>query len=292
LNVFQLFRVVIIGSTIPLLLYLVYIGIKSIRHSPKQNIAYFFTLSMGTYALSMIIYLLKPFLSSDQYLLAEFSMGGGLVLLLVGIVFYIEYLHNLYKFTPFFSKLFYYASAAGFISLLFNPWKIVYSPNLQVFTQKISDILLISIFVQIFCVLILFTRAFSQIKRRIKISENKEEIASISRKIDYIYLSYFVAAILIIFGLILQGTELDSLGIIVMLVPQALIFFKSGNFYLYLLAQRVGESTEDLHRNFITLMEQRNDKSVSPLALEAATKTLITFIEKADDLLQRKENYK
>jgi len=101
-----------------------------------------------------------------------------------------------------------------------------------------------------------------------------------------------VAAILIIFGLILQGTELDSLGIIVMLVPQALIFFKSGNFYLYLLAQRVGESTEDLHRNFITLMEQRNDKSVSPLALEAATKTLITFIEKADDLLQRKENYK
>lgn len=279
---FVIVRLFISVITIPLLIYLILKGVFSYKDFFKNRLSLYFTLSLGCLAFSFIFYCIPPFLARDQVLLAEIAFGVNFFLVMLTLVFYIEYFHTLYRVVPFFSKLFYYAAGAGFFSLLFDPWKITYLENLG-FNQSISDLLLGSILIQTLCMVVIVFRAMQSMKasfdykmQATSISSDRiNDVKSKKRRIDLISLGFVFGAFFGILGLIFPTSYLDILSTLIVFVPQAYIFSRDREMIIYLLAQKIRARTEDLQKSMKIL---QNQSEVSNVILRTEVLALQTHI--------------
>ena len=85
LKFFTLF--VIPMLSIPIFLYLMYIGIKNYQRELKNRVSVYFTLANFLFAFAMILYAIRSLASEGQIILAEISLGGSLVLIMVAFIF-------------------------------------------------------------------------------------------------------------------------------------------------------------------------------------------------------------
>ncbi|OLS26678.1 MAG: hypothetical protein HeimC3_07800 [Candidatus Heimdallarchaeota archaeon LC_3] len=106
MDIFQIIRIISPLTFIIAVLFLVKKNISSRKQYSGKELWLYLTIALGLLALSMAAYSITPFVAKDQYLLAELSLGGTLILIMIGMVFYVEYWHTLYKKIPWISKLF------------------------------------------------------------------------------------------------------------------------------------------------------------------------------------------
>ena len=226
---------------------------------------------------------------------------------MITLVFYVEYLHILLNRIPIFSKGFYYASGAGFISIIFHPWTIEYISNVG-FYPLISNLLLLSLLVQMSCMFFIIYLTFHQnkirIEKEIAVIENSIKIklesvgnlSQIERIPEYknrvktfrlITVSILIGGLLGVIGLLPTTRELSlpMIGFLFAFIPQAYILSEETELYFYLLTNKIRATTIDLERIFFLL--QQSDMSVEGLELEL--KSLVEFIKKADLELSAKK---
>jgi hypothetical protein len=289
---------------VPVSLYLMYNGIVNYKKSKSKSTLYY-VISFGLLALAMILFTPTALLREGQTFFAELTLGGSFILMMILPVAYIEYFHGIYMKVPYFSKLFYFAVGGGFVTLLFQPWEIRYINTFYGFSQRLSDILIICMFIQLMCIFIIMVQTFRVIKAKLdtelvdetqKPEEDLDDQKSVPHSMDYkkliqgkkrilnyIALSYLVGMCLIGLGLLIPGSYWDSVGIVVVVGPQAYFFSRDNEILVYLSTQKIREGTIKLKKDLNKLHQQ---SITLPKNVEVEIQSMVDFIEKADLLIR------
>ncbi|OLS26679.1 MAG: hypothetical protein HeimC3_07810 [Candidatus Heimdallarchaeota archaeon LC_3] len=311
MNLIMLLRFFVPLLTMLVILYVVIKFTFAQKHKSSKELSLNFTIGLGLIALGSGIFSITPLLENGQVLLAELSLGGSLILMMLGMVFYVEYWHALYKKIPWISKLFYFSVGGGFILLLNNPWEIFYSENYG-YTQNLSEIFIAVLILQFVCgvvIIILSLRSIKmridskiikfeniiqnelqkedQIIQKIALTDVKINLEMKNRRIDLIAFSFIFGIFLIGIGFLPNIILIDFIGILIAYGPQAYILSKDSELILYLLSQRPLEETKNLQNNVNLLPQQFNGSSEIP---QSEIQALINFIEKADAIFYEKDH--
>ncbi|MFX0114772.1 MAG: hypothetical protein ACFFB3_09500 [Candidatus Hodarchaeota archaeon] len=217
------------------------------------------------------LYTIRFFLIKGQDLLAQISLGGSMLLLMVGVIVFAEYLHQLHGKIPWTSTAFYFAAGGSFIALLFQPWKIAYDEEIG-YHQSISNVLAVLMVAQIIFLGVISWKTFQSIKEQVQeeIESQGMNISSTGRREELITKKMFLNRIIYcyIIGLILVGLGslpgvifLDYLGAIVAFVPQAYILTKDKEILLFLSTKRIKEGLRHLEKQISTVAQQYEDKA-------------------------------
>lgn len=255
---------------------------------------------------SYILYLNTILLKEGEEFLAELSFGSSLICAVFGMFFYVEFWNSLYRKNSWLSKLFYLFSGACFILLISHPWQIVYIENYG-YSQPISEIFLLTFFLEGLFGIVIFSQCIYNIKTRIEqgtesintilvdnLTSDKEKNVLLERKIDlqeknihltYIIIFSFLGFILLVIGLLPGTYILDSIGVFIALFPQVYYFSKDKEIFLFLFSQRVQEDFKNLQKN-ISLLHQSSYVSSDIQPVEIAS--LVDFIEKSDIIFNEK----
>ena len=95
-----------------------------------------FFIGMFFFSLSFFVYLITPLLHKGEVILAEFSLGGSLIFLTIGLLFYFEFWNSIYKKNSWLVKIFYLCAGANFILLISHPWQIIYIENYELINSR------------------------------------------------------------------------------------------------------------------------------------------------------------
>ncbi|OLS26676.1 MAG: hypothetical protein HeimC3_07780 [Candidatus Heimdallarchaeota archaeon LC_3] len=288
------------------ILFLLNINLSTFKKSSRKKTWFNFFIALGLFAVSMAVFSIAPFITKGQDMLAELSLGGGLILVMIGMIFYAEYWHTIYKKIPWFSKLFYFVAGAGLVLLLYHPWEIYYNENYG-YTQKLSEIFLGILIIQFICGIMIVTQSLRGIKMRLdskilifedfiqnqfdpnqersELIEGKNSLIKKKKRFDFIIISYFLGLIFVILGIMFPDTIiLDSIGVLIAFGPHAVILSKDEELIFYLLSQKVQEEEETLQKKVTLLHQQFNGSSEVP---QTEIQALINFIEKADSIFYK-----
>jgi hypothetical protein len=307
LNWYPVINFIISFIGIPFFLYLAYTGVLSYKRSRNKNMLYFIS-SFTLFALMMFLYSFTPFLAKGQDFFAEITLGGSFILSMLILPIYIEYFHGIYKNIQYISTIFYFAVGGGFVMLFFQPWEIQYANDLHGYSQTISDLLLICMFIQFACVFFTMIQAYRVIKTKVNdefmnvdqilkestdnpellllVENRKDNLHRKNRVLNYIIFSYFLGICVICIGLLFPLSYIDSLGILIIAVPQAYFFSRDKEILVYLSAQKLQEDTKGLQTKFSKLHQQSNE---FPHVIGVEVQSLIDFIEKADLILPHRK---
>ena len=300
----------LISPIIILLIIFYYFWNNISIHKNIQTLNYwfYFIVALVFFLLGFFVYIITPVLKKGDEILAEVSLGGSLVFLILGFFFYIEFWNSLYKKNSWLSKIFYLLAGATFILLIFHPWRIVYIENYG-YTQSISEILLLTLFLEGLTGVIIFSQCIYKIKTRIKqsiesinsILENSiidEQSELLNRKknlleknihLDIIIISLFLGTIVGMVGLLPKTFIMDSIGAFILFFPQVFYFSKDEELLLFLFSQRVQEDVKNLQKN-IYLLHQSSFNITESQADEI--ESLMKFIEKADTIFYDNPKFK
>ncbi len=280
----------------------------------------YYGIGLGITAFSMLLYGITPFLTEGQDILAEICLGGSLLLLQVGGIFYVQYWHTISREVSLISNLFFLVSGAGIVIIIggYNPWEIYYMPEFG-YHQDLS--LLYSAIVGlvlIFAILIMFVilnRVRTAIKleiefiqhsqqvlqnslenqtqqilgRQTRLLNNKSRFESNLRNLTVINFFWLIGCILVFLGVVLPGKlsfNADSIGVLFFFLPQAYYLTRNKDLLHLLQVQKVKVRAKKFHESFSKLEEQI-PRDISSKNVEA----LVKFIEKADALLYFQEKY-
>ena len=303
MNWFLLSKFLISFAGIPVSLYLTYTGLINYKRS-KTKYTLYYIIAFALLAFALVVYTPTALLTKDQDLIAEFTLGGSFILMMIVLPIYIEYFHGIYKRVPYISQIFYYAVGGGFVTLFFQPWEIQYKSDFYGYCQCLSDITVFCLFTQFTCIFIIMFQTFRVIKTKVDIdfvnatqifkenSDNQEIVLSLKdrknnlkgkkRVLNYILLSYLIGICLIGIGFLISGSYWDSVGILVIVGPQAYFFSRDNDILVYLSAQKVREETMKLKKELNTLHWR---STTIPKNVEVEIESMVDFIEKADLIL-------
>ena len=265
-----------------------------------------FFIGMFFFSLSFFVYLITPLLQKGEEDLAEFSLGGSLIFLTIGLLFYFEFWNAIYKKNSWIVKIFYLCAGANFILLISHPWEINYIENYG-YTQQISEIFYLFLFIEGLSGIIIFSQCIYNIKIRIKLGlesinsllkdnlifdkekiellERKENLISKNKHLDFIIITTFFGFIIAMIGLFPETFILDTLGAFIVFFPQVYFFSKDEELLLFLFSQRVQEDVKNLQKN-ISFLQQSSYHSLETQNVDVTK--LMEFIEKADTILFKK----
>lgn len=270
----------------------------------------YFIIALAITVIGMLLYSMAPFLKEEQKFLAEISLGGSLVLYMIALIFCFQFWQILYHEVPWISKTFYLATGAGFISLLNDPWEIYIVENLG-FHQTVSFQLIVLIIIQGGCTFIItfqtiyiirekidqefvLTEKFrqgyvrSESKRKISVTR-KQNLLAKKKHLNLIIYSWLIGLFLTTIGFALPGPygfNLDTIGALIIIVPQAYILIRDKELLLSLRVQKTRDKAIKLQESFSKLQQQ-----LSHQILKTEVQALVKFIEKADSLLYFQEEH-
>ncbi|MHA1991532.1 MAG: hypothetical protein ACW981_20510 [Candidatus Hodarchaeales archaeon] len=306
MDIFQLIRFVTPFIAIFVMLYIVKQNLSNQRDNTEKEMLLYLTLGLGLFIIGLASYSITPFLTESQVLLAEFALGGSLIFIELGLIFYIEYWHSLYKRIPWISMIFYYATGAMFLLLLSNPWEINYVDDYG-YSQNISDTFLVVVGIQFICLIIVIFQSIRNIKESLDnkitiietiskeksdiqdtnlISRRKHELARKKNSLDLILISFLIGASIAALGLLPGVVLLESIGALIAFLPQAYILSKDHELLIYLLTQRVKEEKISKIKEKSIMPLESIDSSQIPIT---EIQSLVSFIEKADQIFFEKK---
>ena len=294
-------------------LILSYVCLQSIliyRRNPKDKFLIYFIIGLTIATISVFLYSMTPFIKEEQKILAEISLGGSIVLYMIALIFCVQFWQILYREVPWISKTFYFATGAGLVSLLNDPWEIYIIENLG-FHQTVSLQLTVLIIIQGGCTFIITFQTVHTIREKIdqefvltkKLrqghvrSESKRK-SSVTRKrnlqarkkrLNLIIYSWLIGLFLVTIGFALPGPygfNLDTIGGLIIILPQAYLIARDKELLVSLRVQKTRDKAIKLQESFSKLQQQ-----LSHQILETEVQALVKFIEKADSLLYFQEEY-
>ncbi len=106
MELYQLSRFIFSFLAGVILSYVSLNGILLYRRNPKDNFLVYFVIATVFMALNMFLYSLTPFLDVGHELLAEISLGGSLVVIMIAIPFYFQYVYSIYQEVSWISKIY------------------------------------------------------------------------------------------------------------------------------------------------------------------------------------------
>jgi len=252
------------------------------------------------------LYLFYPLLKKGEEFMAELSLGGSIVFFVFGIFFYMEFWNSLYKKNSLISKFFYLSAGAGFILLISHPWQITYVENYG-YTQPISELFLLTIFMEGSFGIIIFSKCIYNIKTLItqrleyiesilrdkSIMDNEKSILLRSKinleeknnRLDLIIILSSLGAFITMIGFFPKTFILDSIGVFMVFFPQIYYFSKDKEIILFLFSQRIQDDVKSLQKNIDSLY-QNPFFSLENQTVEIAS--LIEFIKKTDKIINKK----
>lgn len=308
MNIYGLLGFIISIIATVIIFYITVNGILLYRQNPKDKFLIHYVLTTSTFGFSVFLYSWTPFLIKGQEFLAEITLGGSLILIQIGAVFYIQYLHRIYPEDSWFPKLFYFATGGGFLSLFNEPWVIFFIEG-KGYCQDISIQLLVPLLLQGGCIFLTLFQAFSVIKKRIDqeiilTQQTQQEFISKEgteespkqrtknlfekkKRLNLIIISWIIGFLLLFLGLIFPGHSnfhLDSLGAVVIFLPQAYVFTKDKDLIVSLSVHKAKKSVYRLQKSLYKLQRRFPDQN-----LKVEMGSILKFIEKADSLLYFEE---
>ncbi|MFX1284155.1 MAG: hypothetical protein ACFFB5_10890 [Promethearchaeota archaeon] len=290
-----------------------YICLQSIliyRQNPKDKFLIYFILALAIAAIGLLFYSMTPFIKEDQKILAEISLGGSFILYCIALIFCFQFWQMLYREVPWITKIFYLATGAGFVFLLYDPWKIYIYENLG-FHQTVSFKLIVPIIIQGGCIFIILFKTVHTIRKKIdqefvltekhqqkyvnsdtkskSSATRRRNLQTKKKRLNLIIYSWLIGFFLAVIGLTLPnpyGFNLDVIGSLIIIIPQAYILIKDKELLFSLRVQKTKDKAIKLQESFFKLQQQ-----VSHQILETEVQALVKFIEKADSLLYFQEEH-
>ncbi|MHA1979052.1 MAG: hypothetical protein ACW98I_19260 [Candidatus Hodarchaeales archaeon] len=318
LNLYPVIRALIAFIAAGTIAWVLIRGITVYKNNPRRQIIICYSLGLGLIAIGMFVFGFAPFLVEGQDFYAEIVIGGTLVVIQMGILPYIQYLHIISREVPVISKLFYLVSGANIMIILSSTelWKIYYIPGIGYYQEiSASYSIVFSIYIILgFAILIdVLIRVRKVIDQELKMIESfskeiqkniqhpqpdlshqarafysKDRLLNDRRSIKIITLFGVIGVFLLLIGFIFPGEmayNADSLGVISIFLPQAYFYTKDKRLISLLQIQKVQYKAKQLHKSFSEL-----DMDIPKEISEESVQTLIKFIKKADSLLYFQEN--
>lgn len=285
-----------------IILFVIKEHISVYKHKSSKGILLNFTSSMILADVSLILFSLAPLVQEGDIIFSDIVFGGSTLLLMLSMFLYTEYLHSIYKKIPWFSDLFYLASGATFVLLLYRPWELKFNKKFG-YVQNFTNIFLIVFLIEATCLIVILSLFLFNVKKTVDqklividnlpvtetdtemIFKRKITLLKMKKNMNFIFYSVILGLTIAFIGFFPNIILLDSLGLFIAFIPQAYFISKNEELLFYFLSQKIEADAKTLQKN-ISLLHQSAEDPINIKHDEI--KGLLDFIEKIDTVYYKK----